>query len=314
MKVRVAAVTGFLASLAIAGSHVSAQVAPKPSLTLDGARLVIAAAMAEARAKHAPGGVIAVVDDGGNLMALERIDNTFAAGANISIGKARTAALFKKPTRAFEEIIKNGRTAMVALNDFTPLVGGMPVVVNGQVVGGVGVSGAASADQDEELAIAGANALSGNVPMAAGPATVPPVSYFTREQVAASFARGAVLFDGAGGRDYMVHTSRRDQAGQAEVHARDTDIIYVTEGSATFVTGGAVVDGKATAADELRGAAIKDGDTRVIARGDVVIVPNGVPHWFKAISNLQYYVVKVRAAVPAPAPPMVSSTTKGGHQ
>src|SRR5207253_449594 len=66
---------------------------------------------------------IAVVDDGGNLMYLERLDNTFAAGARISIGKARTAALFKKPTAAFEEIIRNGRTPMIALEDFTPLQG-----------------------------------------------------------------------------------------------------------------------------------------------------------------------------------------------
>src|SRR5690242_10969703 len=86
----------------------SAQVAEKKTLTLDGAKRVIAAAVDYAKRNHAPGGVIAVVDDGGNLMALERLDGTFAAGANISIGKARTAVLFKKPTRVFEEIIKNG--------------------------------------------------------------------------------------------------------------------------------------------------------------------------------------------------------------
>jgi glc operon protein GlcG len=105
---------------------------------------------------RAPGGVIAVVDDGGNLIALERLDGTFAAGASISIGKARTAALFKRPTRAFEDIIKNGRTAMVALSDFTPLQGGIPLMVGEEVVGGIGVSGAASAQQDEEIALAGA--------------------------------------------------------------------------------------------------------------------------------------------------------------
>jgi len=85
-----------------------AQVTSKKSLTLDGARTVIAAAIAEAKKVNAPGGVIAVVDEGGNLMALERLDGTFAAGANISIGKARTAVMFKKPTKAFEDIIKNG--------------------------------------------------------------------------------------------------------------------------------------------------------------------------------------------------------------
>jgi glc operon protein GlcG len=131
----------------------------KKTLTLEGARKAIAAAVAEAR-KAGATGVVAVVDDGGNLMALERIDGTFAAGANISIGKARTAALFKKPTRFFEDVIGKGRTAMVAV-DFTPLQGGVPIVVDGQVVGAIGVSGASSAAQDEELALAGAAALGG---------------------------------------------------------------------------------------------------------------------------------------------------------
>ena len=148
--------------LALAGSAVAqAQTVDKKSLTLEGAKAAIAASVAEARRLNAPGGVIAVVDDGGNLMALERLDGTFAAGANISVGKARTAALFKKETKAFEDIIAKGRTAMVALPDalFTPLQGGVPLRVDGQIVGGIGVSGAASAQQDEELAIAGAKSL-----------------------------------------------------------------------------------------------------------------------------------------------------------
>src|SRR5690348_13222090 len=194
---------------AIAGR---AQVAEKKTLTLDGAEKVIAAAKAEGKKLNAPGGVIAVVDDGGNLMALARLDGTFAAGANISIGKARTSALFKKPTKFFEDVIKNGRTSMVALNDFTPLQGGIPIVVDGQVVGGVGVSGAASAQEDEEVAMAGAAAI-GTTTASLG-ATVPTegVHYFTAREVAASFAKGAVLLDGTG-RNYMVHTSRRETAG-----------------------------------------------------------------------------------------------------
>src|SRR6266567_1773799 len=137
-----------------------AQTIEKKSLTIDGAKKVIAGAVAYAKKNNAPGGVIAVVDEGGNLMALERLDGTFAAGANISIGKARTAVLFKRPTKVFEDIINKGRTAMAALPDsfFTPLQGGIPVVLDGQIIGGVGVSGASSAAQDEELAIAGAEA------------------------------------------------------------------------------------------------------------------------------------------------------------
>ena len=140
-------------------SQLYGQSLEKKGLTLDGAKKVIAAAAAEARSKNAPGGAIAVVDEGGNLVAVERLDNTFAAGANISIGKARTAALFKRPTKFFEDVINKGRTAMATLPDFTPLQGGIPIVIDGQIVGAVGVSGAASAQQDEELAIAGANAL-----------------------------------------------------------------------------------------------------------------------------------------------------------
>lgn len=279
---------GVLAALASAAPPLGAQVAAKPSITLAGARKVIAAAVAEARALQAPGGVIAVVDDGGHLVALERLDNTFAAGANVSIGKARTAALFKRPTSFFEDIIKKGRTPMVALNDFTPLQGGVPIVVDGQIVGAVGVSGAASAQQDEDLAIAGAAAL-------ATDQMAPAVSYWKSPDVTAAFAKGAVLLDGAGGRNYMVHASHRDKAGMAEVHHLDTDIIYVLEGTATFVTGGTVVDPRTTEADEVRGAAIRDGETRTIAKGDVLVVPNNTPHWFQDVTApFNYYVVKVR--------------------
>lgn len=266
-----------------------AQIAEKKSLTLDGAKKVIAAAKAEAAKLKAPGGVIAVVDEGGNLMALERLDGTFAAGANISIGKARTAVLFKRPTKVFEDIINKGRTAMTALPDtfFTPLQGGIPITVDGQIVGGVGVSGAASAQQDEELAIAGANILSNPE---AGKAAV---SYFEKDKVAAAFAKGAVLFDASD--KYMVHASHRDKAGMVEVHEQDADIIYVLEGSAVLVTGGELVGGKVIAPGEIRGVEVKGGETRTISKGDVIIVPAGTPHWFKEVPGpLNYYVVKAR--------------------
>jgi len=151
---------GFLATAVVvwATAARSAEVADKKALTLDGAKKVAAAAAAEA-ARNNEGAAIAVVDDGGNLMYLERLDGTFAAGPRISIGKARTAALFKKPTAAFEDIIKNGRTAMVALEDFTPLQGGVPIELDGKVVGAIGVSGAANQQQDEAVAKAGAAAL-----------------------------------------------------------------------------------------------------------------------------------------------------------
>jgi glc operon protein GlcG len=272
---------------AVAAAVISAGVArgqwvEKKTLTADGARRVIAGAVAEAKKRNTTG-VIAVVDDGGNLMAVERIDGTFAAGALISIGKARTSALFKKPTKVFEDIINKGRTAMATV-DFTPLQGGVPISVDGAIVGAVGVSGASSAQEDEELAMAGAAALT------AAPAKV---TYYDSGQVREAFAKGAVLFDQ--GERYMVHASRRDSAGQAEVHAKDADIIYVLDGTATFVTGGTVVDPKTTAQDEVRGKEIASGETRELKKGDVVIVPAGTPHWFKKVAAaFTYYVVKVR--------------------
>lgn len=270
----------------------NSQTIEKTALTIDGAKKVIAGAVAYAKKNNAPGGVVAVVDEGGNLMALERLDGTFAAGANISIGKARTAVLFKRPTKAFEDIIKNGRTAMVALPDafFTPLQGGIPIMVNGQIVGGVGVSGAASAQQDEELAVAGANALSDTKVSD----IASPVLFFDAKQVSTSFSSGAVLLDESN-RHYMVHTSRRDNPGLAEIHKLDTDIIYVMEGTATLVTGGTVMEAKESAPDEVRGSRIEGGDIRQLSKGDVIIVPNNTPHWFREVNGtFLYYTIKVR--------------------
>ncbi len=287
----------FIALIVVSATvFVNAQTVEKKALTIDGAKKVIAGAVAYAKKNNAPGGVIAVVDDGGNLMALERLDGTFAAGANISIGKARTAVLFKRPTKAFEDIIKNGRTAMVALPDafFTPLQGGVPITVDGQIVGGVGVSGAASAQQDEELAIAGANVLSDAKMSGMSQANKPEALFFDATQVRTSFSAGAVLLDG-NDRNYMVHTSRRDKPGLAEIHTLDTDIIYVMEGKATFVTGGRVADAKEIAPDELRGARIEGGVTRQLAKGQVIIVPKNTPHWFKEVNGeFLYYTIKVR--------------------
>ncbi|PYX71797.1 MAG: hypothetical protein DMG72_16400 [Acidobacteria bacterium] len=285
-----------LASLSTFANLAIGQTFEKKTLTLQGAERVIATAKAEAQKLQAPGGVIAVVDDGGNLMALERLDGTFSAGANISIGKARIAVMFKQPTRFFEELINSsgkGCTVMTVLENFTPLIGGIPITVDGQIVGGVGVSGAASADQDEKLAIAGANAFTPGASAAVG--STAPVSYFEKSKVEDAFSKGAVLLDGSDGRNYMVHASRREKPGQAEIHTKDADVIYVLEGSATFVTGGVPVDTAATAPDELRGSSIRNGQTQQISKGDVIVVPNGVPHQFLEVTNpFLYYVVKVR--------------------
>lgn len=261
----------------------AAQVRTKPVLTIEGAKQVAAAAEAYAKSKGS-GSAIAIVDDGGNLLYLERLDGTFAAGANISIGKARTAALFRKPTSFFEDVIvAKGRVSMTALPDFTPLKGGVPIEVDGQIVGAVGVSGAASADQDEEVALAGAGAL-------ASRAAPKSVTFIERGAVDAAFRTGAPLLETG---QFKVHASRRDAPGQAEVHETDTDIIYVLDGAATLVTGGKVVAPKSSGPAEIRGTTIEGGDARKLAKGDVIVVPAGTPHWFKDVpSPLTYYVVK----------------------
>ena len=130
----------------------------KPVLTLAGARAVASAAEAEAKRLNTTGAV-AIVDDGGNLLYLVRIDKTFPAGAAVATDKARTAATFRMPTRNLEDAVKNGRTSLVAVSEMTPLAGGIPIVIDGEVVGAVGVSGAANAQQDEELAKVAAAAL-----------------------------------------------------------------------------------------------------------------------------------------------------------
>src|SRR2546422_139529 len=139
-----------------ADDHVGqVHVATKHRLTLEGAKQVGEAAAKFAKGNGA-GPSIAVVDDGGYLLYFVRPEESFAAGANVSIGKARTSAIFKKPTKDFEDTINKGRFTMTALPDFTPLQGGVPIIHDGQIIGAIGCSGAKSAAQDEEVAKAGA--------------------------------------------------------------------------------------------------------------------------------------------------------------
>src|SRR5262245_51993971 len=147
-----------VALIATIAESTVAQTTVKKSLSLDGAKAVGAAAATEAKRLGA-GGAIAVVDDGGHLLYLERLDNTFPAASAVAIEKARTAATFRRPTSVFEDAIKNGRLSLVAVSVMTPLQGGVPVIVDGQAVGAVGVSGAANAQQDDDIAKVAAVAL-----------------------------------------------------------------------------------------------------------------------------------------------------------
>jgi glc operon protein GlcG len=153
-----------IAALAAASVQARAQSGPvltldKKVLTLAAARTAVAAAEAEAT-RRGLGVVIVVVDDAGTVIELTRMDAAQVASVNVGIGKARTAAIYRRPSRDFEEQIRDGRVAALALADATPLQGGVPVVIGGRVVGAVGVSGD-SPQVDEEIAIAGMRAISG---------------------------------------------------------------------------------------------------------------------------------------------------------
>jgi len=127
------------------------------ALSLEDAKRVAAAARAEAE-KNGWAIVIAVVDDGGHLMYLERMDGTQKASSRIAEAKGRTAILFKRPTKAIEDNVLEGRTVMMGLPGAVPLEGGVPLMKDGQFVGGIGVSGVQSF-QDGVVARAGATAL-----------------------------------------------------------------------------------------------------------------------------------------------------------
>jgi glc operon protein GlcG len=151
---------------ALAAASVQARAQSGPALTLDkkvltlaAARTAVAAAEAEAT-RRGLGVVIVVVDDAGTVIELTRMDAAQVASVNVGIGKARTAAIYRRPSRDFEEQIREGRVAALALADATPLQGGVPVLIGGRVVGAVGVSGD-SPQVDEEIAIAGMRAIAG---------------------------------------------------------------------------------------------------------------------------------------------------------
>jgi len=144
-------------SVSIAGARARLQAASVPALTQDGARIAADAAAAAATARGVwP--VVAVVDAGGELMHLWRPDQAQVASVRVATDKARTAALYRRPSKDFEDQAAQGRPSALHLAQAVPLQGGMPIVHAGHVAGAVGVSGAASADEDNELAALAADA------------------------------------------------------------------------------------------------------------------------------------------------------------
>lgn len=156
-SMRVVAVAAVLLTSFLATGTAAAQMVDKKAMSLEAARRIAAAAEAEA-VRNKWNVVIAIVDDGGQLLYLQRMDGAQYGSIDVAIQKARTSAAFRRPTKVFEDAIAGGRTAILSLDQALALEGGLPIVHNGQVVGAIGVSGVTS-QQDGQIAKAGTEAL-----------------------------------------------------------------------------------------------------------------------------------------------------------
>lgn len=146
-----------------------------------------------------------------------------------------------------------------------------------------------------------------NTNSASAPPATETVRYFSSSEVKAGFDKASTFVPGDG-RNYKVIAGRHDTPGKAELHTRDTDVFYIVDGTATFVTGGKIVDPKITAPEEVRGSAIDGGEAHLLNKGDVIVIPPGTPHWFKAVQappTFLYFVVKIRQPEEHPYPDAV---------
>ncbi len=148
-----------IGGMAIAQAQTQAPMPYGANVSLENAKKVAAPALAEAEKNHW-NMAVAIVDTSGNLVYYEKMDNTQLGSANVAIDKARSAALYKRPTKAFQDALAAGGDGLrvLKLRDAMPVEGGIPLVMDGKIVGAIGVSGAASA-QDAQCAKAGADVL-----------------------------------------------------------------------------------------------------------------------------------------------------------
>ncbi len=247
-------------SVSIAGAQADFSTVEVPALTYAGARVAAQAVAAAATARGvAP--VAAVVDAGGDLMYLWRPDQAQVASVGVATDKARTAAIFRRPSKDFEDQASGGRPSALHLAGAVPLQGGMPIEVDGHVVGAIGVSGASSADEDQELAVIGQQAAAG----------APRDAVFVPAQaVRAQFETGGLLLDAPG---YKLDAGRRTGPGEVELHEHVVDVMHVVIGHAKVVAGETTHD---------------------LNEGDVLVIPNRLPHQFVDASDpFLYFVTKV---------------------
>ncbi|MGC1483550.1 MAG: heme-binding protein [Candidatus Acidiferrum sp.] len=148
-----------ICGLGIAGAQTQGPTPYGANVSLENARKTAAPALAEAEKNHW-NMAVAIVDTGGNLVYYEKMDNTQLGSAKVAIDKARSAALYKRPTKTFQDALAAGGEGLrvLKLKDAVPIEGGIPLVMDGKIVGAIGVSGAASA-QDAQCAKAGADVL-----------------------------------------------------------------------------------------------------------------------------------------------------------
>jgi uncharacterized protein GlcG (DUF336 family) len=271
-------------AVSLAGAAATLSVAELPTLTYEGARLAAEAAGAEA-ARRGVAPVVSVVDPGGALMYLVRPDAAQVASVAVTTDKARTAAIYRRPSKDFEDQASGGRPSALHLARAVPLQGGIPIEHDGAVVGAIGVSGATSADEDNELALVGADAVSA--------ARTNGASYFPAAAVVRRFESGGLLLDEPG---YKIDAGRREGPGEVEYHEHTVDVMRVVEGTATVLVGGEMRDAREIGPGELRATAVDGGKRHELREGDVLAIPNRVPHQFVDVSDpFLYFVVKVAA-------------------
>jgi uncharacterized protein GlcG (DUF336 family)/mannose-6-phosphate isomerase-like protein (cupin superfamily) len=278
-------------AVSIAGAQAEFSTVEVPALTYEGARIAAEAAGAVATERGvAP--VAAVVDAGGELVYTWRPDAAQVASAGVSLDKARTAAIYRRPSKDFEDQASGGRPSALHLARAVPLQGGMPIVLGDEVIGAIGVSGASSADEDQELAVIGARAAS-RAASGAGNGSGNGAAFFSSEELRRRFEDGGLFLDGE---RYKLDAGRRVEPGEVEFHERVVDVMHVVEGTATVVTGGEMVEPREVAAGEVRARAVEGGTPHELHEGDVLAIPNGVPHQFAEVSDpFLYFVVKVEA-------------------
>jgi glc operon protein GlcG len=166
-----------------------------------------------------------------------------------------------------------------------PLQGGIPIIREDQVIGAVGVSGASSADEDQELAVLGAQAPSPANGSGNGAA------FFNHEAVLAKFATGGLLLDAG---TYKLDAGRREAPGEVECHSHSVDVMHVVEGSATILTSGEMIGLHSAGDGEVRAQSVTGAHAHTLSAGDVLAIPAGVPHQFTRVSDpFLYFVVKV---------------------